>query len=118
MALFLIIDEDIDSGNLTRRRLSRRGHEVTVFTGTEDALKWLRMNEPDLILVSAGKYGEKAGAYLKTLENAGIPCGDIVLGIEEGTLRNVKEAYRQKVREVVVKTSNFEELEILAAMKG
>lgn len=117
MALFLIIDEDVDSGNLTRRRLSRRGHDVTAFTRTEDALKWLRMNAPDLILVSAGKYGEKAGMCLKALENAGIRGANIVLGTEEGTLRDVKKVYRQKVREVVIKTSDFEKLENLAVLK-
>ncbi len=118
MALFLIIDEDVDSGNLTRRRLSRRGHEVVAFTRTEGALKWLTMNAPDLILVSAGKYGEKAGAHLEALEKAGIRGADIVLGTEEGTLRDVRKVYRQKVREVVIKTSDFEKLENLAAMGG
>ncbi len=117
MALFLIIDEDVDSGNLTRRRLSRRGHEVTAFARTEDALKWLRMNAPDLILLSAGKYGEKAGVQLKALKKAGVRGADIVLGTEEGTLRDVRKVYRQKVREVVIKTSDFEKLENLIVLK-
>ncbi len=118
MALFLIIDEDVDSGNLTRRRLSRRGHEVKAFTGTEEALKWLKRNAPDLILVSAGKYGEKAGVHLRSLEKAGVRGADIVLGTDEGTVRDVRKVYRKKVRGVVIKTSDLEKIENFADLKS
>lgn len=117
MALLLIIDEDRDSGHLIGRILTRRGHKAAIFENIEDAITWLETNTPDLILLSAGKYGEKAGLQLKSLCRIGIQSANIVLGAEEGTLTDVRKAYGRQVREVLIKTSDFEKLEHLISAK-
>ena len=51
MAKILALDDVQDAGNLIKRILERKGHEVLVFTEEEDALKYARAHPVDLAIL-------------------------------------------------------------------
>ena len=51
MAKILVLDDVLDAGNLVKRILQKKGHEVFTFTEEEDALDFTRSNEIDLAIL-------------------------------------------------------------------
>jgi DNA-binding NtrC family response regulator len=51
MAKILVLDDVLDAGNLVKRILQKKGHEVFTFTEEEDALDYARSNEIDLAIL-------------------------------------------------------------------
>ena len=110
MAMLLIIDEERDTCALMERVLTRDGHLVATFTRPGDALKWLKDNSPDLVIVSSGKHGEKAKELLEMLKKAGVEGTDIVLRAGVGSLVRVRKAFAGKFRDVLVNPADLENL--------
>jgi DNA-binding NtrC family response regulator len=118
MALLLLIDEDRDSCYLAKRILSREGHVAKAFTGTKEALEWLRNNLPDFAVISAGKHGQQARKMLEALRGAGMEGRRIILSAETGDLGAVRRTFSDFVFEVIEKGNGFEKLlEVLRAGK-
>jgi len=111
MSLLLIIDEERDTCALMERVLIRDGHLVATFTRPGDALKWLKNNSPDLVIVSAGKHGEKGKELLGMLKKAGVEGSEIVLSAGVGSLAGVRKEFASVVRDILVKPANLENLE-------
>jgi DNA-binding NtrC family response regulator len=110
MALLLLIDEDRDACYLAKRILSREGHVTEAFTGTKEALEWLRINSPDFAVASSGKHGEKAGKMMEILLRAGIKGSRIILSAEIGDLGAIRRTFAGSVLDVIEKGNGFERL--------
>jgi len=113
MALLLVIDEDIDYCSLLKRWLTRQGHDVMTSTREKDALAWLENHNPDFVIVSAGKHGERAERMVSTLHRVGIKGEKILLRAGETSLETVKKAFAGSVRGILPAGPEFGFLESL-----
>ncbi len=114
MGLVLLIEEDADSGALIERLLVRQGHEVANFSREAEALRWLAGGAPDLAVVSAGKYGERARSLLSALKAAGVDGRRIVLISSAGALAALRRDFGKEVRQILTGLSDLEALQSLA----
>jgi len=115
MALVLVIDEDIDFSALVKRVITRQGHEVATFVETKDAIQWLEEHLPDVAIIGAGKYGEKARDLVSKLNSAGITKSRLILSTGIGSVSDVQREFRDRVRSVIPKGSSLDELERLVS---
>ncbi|MBW1641969.1 MAG: response regulator, partial [Deltaproteobacteria bacterium] len=51
MSSILVLDDVVDAGNLIKRILEKKGHDVFVFTEEEDAINHVKFNETDLAIL-------------------------------------------------------------------
>jgi DNA-binding NtrC family response regulator len=114
MALIIVIEEERDSCGLIQRVFERHGHRVVCFVEMSEARIWLEKNSPNLAIVSAGKYGEKANDILCMLKKTGIEGGDIVLRVPESSIGTIRKNFKGDVRDILIKTSDVEGLEEIA----
>ncbi len=113
MALVLLIDEDSDFSALVERVIRRQGHRVANFASTERALEWVKENNPDLAIISAGKHGERAKELLPKLDSAGLKASSLILSTGISSASEVKRLFSDRVRMVLPKGSDLEEVERL-----
>jgi len=78
MGWVLVIDEDQDESAWIERVARTHGHRTQVFDGVYAAREALARGA-GLVIVSAGKQGERAEARLRVLEREGVDAGRILL---------------------------------------
>ncbi len=83
---------------------------MEVFGGAGESMEWLKNHSPELIVVSAGKHGEKARNVVSLLHAAGVTGTRIVLCTGVGSLKAVRESLAAEVLEVLEKSGDLERL--------
>jgi len=87
MGWVVVIDEDRDESAWIERVARTHGHCTQVFEEVHAARQALTRAASGLVIVSAGKQGERAKARLDVLESEGVDAGRILLVM--GGLRTV-----------------------------
>ena len=113
MSLIMVIEEEKDSCEIIQRVFKGQGHEVECFVNSGEARLWLETNTPDLAIVSAGKYGEKASDHLNLLKDASVKGPSIIMVASEGSVGVVRTSFENEVRGVFRKPSDVRALEDL-----
>ncbi len=110
MAKILALDDVLDAGNLIKRILERKGHEVSVFTEEEDALNHARLNAPDLAILDI-KLKKMSG--VEVLEELKKITGSIRVIMLTGypTMETARESLKLGANEYCVKPIDKQELE-------
>ena len=119
MAKILALDDVQDAGNLIKRILERKGHEVLVFTEEEDALKYARAHPVDLAILDIKLKKMSGVEVLEELKkiNTGIR---VIMLTGYPTLETARESLKLGAGEYCVKPIDKDELEekVAAVLAG
>ena len=110
MSSILVLDDVADAGNLIKRILEKRGHNVFVFTEGEDALNHVKFNKTDLAILDL-KLKKMSG--IDVLKKIKIVSPSIKAIILTGypTVETARESLKLGAGEYCVKPIDKEELE-------
>jgi len=110
MSSILVLDDVADAGNLIKRILEKKGHDVFVFTEEEDALNHVKLSKTDLAILD-----------LKLKKMSGIDVLEKLKGISPSikaimltgypTVETARESLKLGAGEYCVKPIDKEELE-------
>ena len=110
MAKILVLDDVQDAGNLIKRILEKKGHEVFVFTEEEDALNHARSNEVDLAVLDI-KLKKMSGVEVLEELKTNFPQIRAIMLTGYPTLETARESLKLGAAEYCVKPIDKEELE-------
>jgi len=110
MSRILVLDDVADAGNLIKRILGKKGHDVFVFTEEEDAINHVKLNKTDLAILDL-KLKKMSG--IDVLEELKIISPSIKVIILTGypTVETARESLKLGAGEYCVKPIDKEELE-------
>lgn len=110
MAQILAIHEEADSLALIRRFLIGSGNHVVSFHSVREAARWMKDHQPDLVVVSGGRHGEKAREAVRILNEAGVSGFRILLLMSPDSLDSTRDDLRRQVRSIMEEAIDYEEL--------
>jgi len=119
MAKILALDDVLDAGNLIKRILERKGHEVFVFTEEEEALKFARTQPVDLAILDIKLKKMSGVEVLEELKKINTDIRVIML-TGYPTLETARESLKLGAGEYCVKPIDKDELEekVAAVLAG
>lgn len=119
MAEILVLDDVMDAGVLIRRILTRKGHEVHVFTEEEEALDHAAKNPVDLAILDI-KLKRMTGVEVLDELKRRNPGIRVIMLTGYPTLETAGEAARLGAAEYCVKPIDKDELEakVAAVLEG
>ena len=110
MSSILVLDDVADAGNLIKRILEKKGHDVFVFTEEEDALNHVKCSKTDLAILDL-KLKKMSGIdVLKKLKSISPSIKAIIL-TGYPTVETARESLKLGAGEYCVKPIDKEELE-------
>lgn len=110
MSKILILDDVSDAGNLIKRILEKKGHEIFVFTEEEDAVNCVKTGDIDLAILDL-KLKKMSGIdVLEKLKNISPSIKAIIL-TGYPTVETARESLKLGAGEYCVKPIDKEELE-------
>jgi PAS domain S-box-containing protein len=71
----LAVDDEADARQLVKRILSSCGATVETAASAADALEWLKMNKPDVLITDIGMPGEDGYAVIRKVRQLGVEDG-------------------------------------------
>ena len=110
MATILVLDDVLDAGNLVRRILQKKGHEVFVFTEEEDALNHARSSDVDLAILDIKLKKMSGVEVLEELKKI-VPTMRAIMLTGYPTLETARESLKLGATEYCVKPIDKDELE-------
>ena len=110
MAKILVLDDVLDAGNLVKRILQKKGHEVFTFTEEEDALDYARSNEIDLAILDIKLKKMSGIEVLRELKKI-TPSIRAIMLTGYPTVETALESLKLGATEYCVKPIDKEELE-------
>ena len=110
MPKLLIVDDEIDVREFAKRFFTKRGIEVTIASGGNEALKLIGENQPDLVLLDVQMEGLSGVEVLKKLrENKDQTKVIMVTGAEDPAI--IEETNSLGALDYIHKPLVLEELE-------
>jgi DNA-binding NtrC family response regulator len=110
MARILVLDDVLDAGNLVKRILQRKGHEVDVFTEEEDAINHARSSEVDLAILDIKLKKMNGVEVLAELKKI-VPDMRAIMLTGYPTMETARESLKLGANEYCVKPIDKDELE-------
>ena len=110
MAKILVLDDVLDAGNLVKRILQRKGHEVDVFTEEEDAINHARSSEVDLAILDI-KLKKMNGVEVLAELKKNVPDMRAIMLTGYPTMETARESLKLGANEYCVKPIDKDELE-------
>ena len=110
MAKILVLDDVLDAGNLVKRILQKKGHEVFVFTEEEDALNHARSSDVDLAILDIKLKKMSGVEVLEELKKIA-PTMRAVMLTGYPTIETARESLKLGATEYCVKPIDKDELE-------
>jgi len=110
MSSILVLDDVADAGNLIKRILEKKGHDIFVFTEEEDALNHVKFSKTDLAILDL-KLKKMSGIdVLEKLKSISPSIKAIIL-TGYPTVETARESLKLGADEYCVKPIDKEELE-------
>lgn len=110
MAKILVLDDVLDAGNLIKRILERKGHEVFVFTEEEEALQYARSQPLDLAILDIKLKKISGVEVLEELKKLD-PAIRVIMLTGYPTMETARESLKLGADEYCVKPIDKDELE-------
>jgi DNA-binding NtrC family response regulator len=110
MAKILVLDDVLDAGNLVKRILEKKGHEVFVFTEEEDALNHAQSSDVDLAILDIKLKKMNGVEVLEELKKIA-PTMRAIMLTGYPTLETARESLKLGAAEYCVKPIDKDELE-------
>jgi DNA-binding NtrC family response regulator len=110
MAFILALDDVVDAAVLVQRILSKKGHEVAVFTEEEDALAYARQHKVDLAILDIKLKKMSGIEILEELKKVD-PAIRAIMLTGYPTIETARLALQLGASEYCVKPIDKEELE-------
>ncbi len=110
MAKILALDDVLDAGNLIKRILERKGHEVFVFSEEEEALAHVRSHPVDLAILDIKLKKMSGVEVLEEMKKINAAIRVIML-TGYPTMETARESLKLGAGEYCVKPIDKEELE-------
>ncbi len=110
MAHILVLDDVVDAGILLKRILERKGHNVSVFSEEEEALKFVEKNNVDLAILDIKLKKMTGVEVLEEIKNIS-PEIKVIMLTGYPTLETARESLKHGANEYCVKPIDKEELE-------
>ena len=110
MAKILVLDDVLDAGNLVKRILQKKGHEVFVFTEEEDALNHARSSDVDLAILDIKLKKMSGVEVLEELKKIA-PTMRAIMLTGYPTIETARESLKLGATEYCVKPIDKDELE-------
>ncbi len=111
MAVILVLDDEKDACRLMKRVLGRLGHEVQVFTRSDEARRWLEDHEADLALLDI-KLREDNGLSILRWIRTKYPRTKVIMITGYPSAETTREASALGIEEYLVKPFEIGELEL------
>ena len=110
MAKILVLDDVLDAGNLVKRILQKKGHEVFVFTEEEDALSHAQSFDVDLAILDIKLKKMNGVEVLEELKKIA-PTMRAIMLTGYPTMETARESLKLGANEYCVKPIDKDELE-------
>lgn len=110
MAHIFVLDDVLDAAVLTQRILSKKGHQVAIFTEEQEALQYARTNQVDLAILDINLKKTNGISVLEELKRAA-PAIRIIMLIGYPTIETARQALHLGAADYCVKPIDKSELE-------
>ncbi len=102
MARIMALDDEKDICQLVERVLVSSGHQVTTFTGSEEATEWLRFHKPDLVLLDLKLWGTDGLSVLSYIRQNN-PGTKVIIITGQPSQESRKKAVEMGIEDYLVK---------------
>ncbi|MEN8243983.1 MAG: response regulator [Thermodesulfobacteriota bacterium] len=110
MAIIMALDDVLDAGNLIKRILERKGHEVLVFVDEEEALQQARKQPIDMAILDI-KLKKMSGVEVLSELKKIMPSIRVIMLTGYPTMETARESLKLGADEYCVKPIDKDELE-------
>jgi len=110
MAHIFVLDDVLDAAVLTQRILTRKGHQVTIFTDEQEALQYAEKNSVDLAILDINLKKTNGISMLKELKRA-TPTIRVIMLTGYPTIETARQALHLGAADYCVKPIDKSELE-------
>ena len=110
MAHIFVLDDVLDAAVLTQRILSRKGHQVAIFTDEQEALQYARNNEVDLGILDINLKRTNGITVLEELKRTN-PRLRVIMLTGYPTIETARQALHLGAADYCVKPLDKNELE-------
>lgn len=110
MAHIFVLDDVLDAAVLTQRILSRKGHQVAVFTDEQEALRYAMENQVDLAILDINLNKTNGLSVLEELRRAN-PAIRVLMLTGYPTIETARQALHLGAADYCVKPIDKSELE-------
>lgn len=110
MAHIFVLDDVLDAAVLTQRILSKKGHQVAIFTEEQNALQYARVNKVDLAILDINLKKTNGIAVLEELMRID-PTIRVIMLTGYPTIETARQALHLGVADYCVKPIDKNELE-------
>ena len=110
MAHIFVLDDVLDAAVLTQRILTRKGHQVTIFTDEREALLYAMKNQVDLAILDINLKKTNGIAVLEELRRAD-PTIRVIMLTGYPTIETARQALHLGAADYCVKPIDKNELE-------
>jgi two-component system response regulator AtoC len=107
----LIVEDDLDIADVTRRQLTHWGYEVLSATTGADALRQQREQDPDLVLLDLGLPDMDGLAVLAELKRLN-PDSSVIMLTGQADTQLVVQAMRSGAEDYLLKPTHWDEMKI------
>ena len=110
MAHIFVLDDVLAAAVLTQRILSKRGHQVAIFTEEQEALQYARKNQVDLAILDINLKKNNGISVLEELKRAD-PSIRVIMLTGYPTIETARQALHLGAADYCVKPIDKSELE-------
>lgn len=110
MAHIFVLDDVLDAAVLTQRILSKKGHQVAIFTEEQEALQYARTNQVDLAILDINLKKTNGISVLEELKRAD-PTIRVIMLTGYPTIETARQALHLGATDYCVKPIDKSELE-------
>ena len=110
MAHIFVLDDVLDAAVLTQRILTKKGHQVTIFTDEQEALQYARINQVDLAILDINLKKTNGISVLEELKRAD-PTIRVIMLTGYPTIETARQALHLGATDYCVKPIDKSELE-------
>jgi DNA-binding NtrC family response regulator len=110
MAHIFVLDDVLDAAVLTQRILSRKGHQVAIFTEEQEALQYAKMHQIDLAILDINLKKTNGISVLEELRRTD-PKIRIIMLTGYPTIETARQSLRLGATDYCVKPIDKSELE-------
>lgn len=110
MAHIFVLDDVLDAAVLTQRILSKKGHQVAIFTDEQEALQYAMNNQVDLAILDINLKKTNGLNVLEELRRAD-PTMRVIMLTGYPTIETARQALRLGAADYCIKPIDKSELE-------
>jgi len=111
MAHIFVLDDVLDAAVLTQRILSKKGHQVIIFTEEQEALQYARKNQIDLAILDINLKKTNGISVLEELRRTD-PTIRVIMLTGYPTIATARQALHLGAMDYCVKPVDKSELEL------